>query len=94
MSENKFVAAIDQGTTSTRCIIFNHDGEQVSVGQFEHEQIFPKRVGLNTTRRKSGTTPAVLSARLWPTATSPSSQSLRWASPTSARPPLCGIKHW
>ena len=43
MSENKFVAAIDQGTTSTRCIIFNHDGEQVSVGQFEHEQIFPEK---------------------------------------------------
>lgn len=43
MSENKFVAAIDQGTTSTRCIIFNHDGEQVAVGQFEHEQIFPEK---------------------------------------------------
>ena len=25
MSDKKYVAAIDQGTTSTRCIIFNHD---------------------------------------------------------------------
>ncbi len=41
MSE-QFVAAIDQGTTSTRCMIFNHDGRVVSVAQKEHEQIFPK----------------------------------------------------
>lgn len=41
--DNKYVAAIDQGTTSTRCIIFNHDGNIVAVGQFEHEQIFPQK---------------------------------------------------
>lgn len=39
----QYVAAIDQGTTSTRCIIFDHDGNQVSVGQYEHEQIFPQK---------------------------------------------------
>ncbi|HYQ65590.1 glycerol kinase GlpK [Actinophytocola sp.] len=37
-----YVAAIDQGTTSTRCMIFSHAGEVVSVEQKEHEQIFPK----------------------------------------------------
>ena len=41
MSE-QFVAAIDQGTTSTRCMIFNRDGRVVAVDQKEHEQIFPK----------------------------------------------------
>ena len=41
MSE-QYVAAIDQGTTSTRCMIFNHDGRVVSVDQKEHEQIFPQ----------------------------------------------------
>ena len=41
MSE-KFVAAIDQGTTSTRCMVFNHEGRVVSVDQREHEQIFPQ----------------------------------------------------
>lgn len=41
--EHKYVAAIDQGTTSTRCIIFNHDGEIVTIGQYEHEQIFPQK---------------------------------------------------
>ncbi len=38
----KYVAAIDQGTTSSRCMIFNHAGEPVSSSQLEHEQIYPK----------------------------------------------------
>jgi len=38
----KFVAAIDQGTTSSRCMIFDHSGRVVAVDQREHEQIFPK----------------------------------------------------
>ena len=38
----RFVAAIDQGTTSTRCMIFNHRGESVSVYQLEHRQIYPQ----------------------------------------------------
>src|SRR5919197_25134 len=37
-----YVAAIDQGTTSTRCTIFSHSGEVVAVDQKEHEEIFPK----------------------------------------------------
>lgn len=42
MSEKKYVLAIDQGTTSTRAIVFDHSGRIVSVGQKEHEQIFPR----------------------------------------------------
>ena len=42
MSEQMYVMAIDQGTTSTRAIIFDHDGQIVSNGQREHEQIFPR----------------------------------------------------
>jgi len=38
----QYVAAIDQGTTSTRCMIFNHRGEPVGVHQLEHEQIYPQ----------------------------------------------------
>ncbi len=37
-----YVLAIDQGTTSSRAIVFDHQGQVVSVGQLEHEQIFPK----------------------------------------------------
>ena len=39
---DKYILAIDQGTTSSRAIIFNHEGQIVSVGQKEHEQIFPR----------------------------------------------------
>jgi glycerol kinase len=35
------VAAIDQGTTSTRCLLFDHAGAMVSVAQHEHRQHFP-----------------------------------------------------
>ncbi len=38
----KYVAAVDQGTTSTRCMIFNHSGEPISAHQLEHQQIYPK----------------------------------------------------
>ncbi|MFJ4297001.1 glycerol kinase GlpK [Curtobacterium sp. SP.BCp] len=37
-----YIVAIDQGTTSTRAIVFDHSGSIVSVGQKEHEQIFPR----------------------------------------------------
>ncbi|MBP0583152.1 glycerol kinase GlpK [Labrys sp. LIt4] len=38
----KYVGSIDQGTTSTRFIIFDRRGEIISVDQKEHEQIYPK----------------------------------------------------
>ncbi|TDD00752.1 glycerol kinase [Nonomuraea deserti] len=37
-----FVGAVDQGTTSTRFMIFNHDGGEVAKFQLEHEQILPR----------------------------------------------------
>jgi len=38
----KYIAAIDQGTTSTRCIIFDHNGLIQAVTQEEHAQIYPQ----------------------------------------------------
>jgi glycerol kinase len=37
-----YVAAVDQGTTSTRFMVFDHSGSVVGVDQKEHEQIYPK----------------------------------------------------
>jgi glycerol kinase len=37
-----YVAAVDQGTTSTRCIIFDHVGQVVSMASREHAQIYPR----------------------------------------------------
>ena len=37
-----FVGAVDQGTTSTRFMIFDHGGNEVASHQLEHEQILPR----------------------------------------------------
>ena len=39
---SKYIAAVDQGTTSTRCILFDHGGNIVSLAQKEHRQIYPQ----------------------------------------------------
>jgi glycerol kinase len=39
---SNYIGAIDQGTTSTRFIVFDHSGRISSIAQKEHEQIFPK----------------------------------------------------
>jgi glycerol kinase len=41
-TERNHVMAIDQGTTSTRAMVFDHAGRVVSVDQLEHRQIFPR----------------------------------------------------
>src|SRR3954454_10249595 len=38
----RYVAAIDQGTTSTRCILFDAMSNPVASAQREHRQIFPR----------------------------------------------------
>ena len=93
MTTEKFVLAIDQGTTSTRAIIFNHAGEIVSVGQKEFTQIFPNPgwvehnpieiLGHHSYRRRGGCCRRRKSTvTSWPP----------WALLTSARPPSCGIR--
>lgn len=39
---SKYVAAIDQGTTSTRFMVFDHGGNVAAVHQKEHQQIYPR----------------------------------------------------
>ena len=39
---SRYVVALDQGTTSTRAIVFDHAGSIVSTGQLEHQQIMPQ----------------------------------------------------
>ena len=87
---NGYVAAIDQGTTSTRCLLIGHDGRPVASHQLEHTSICRVPDGSSTTRTRSGPT----RARSWravlawrrsaPPTWSPS------ASPTSGRRPSSG----
>ena len=39
---SQFIMAVDQGTTSTRAILFDHSGTPMASDQMEHEQIFPR----------------------------------------------------
>jgi len=39
---SRYVCAIDQGTTSSRCILFDETGAAVAVGQKEHRQLYPR----------------------------------------------------
>ncbi len=63
LMDSTFVMAIDQGTTSTRAMIFDRAGRVVGADQLEHEQIFPQagwvehdpvEMWLNTTRVIAG----------------------------------------
>ncbi|MGC9668920.1 glycerol kinase GlpK [Planosporangium sp. 12N6] len=40
--ESRYIAAIDQGTTSTRCIVFDEHAAIVSADQREHRQLYPR----------------------------------------------------
>ena len=62
----KYAAALDQGTTSTRCMIFDHGGQR---GQRRPEgaraDLSEARAGSSTTRRRSGRAPRRWSTRRW-----------------------------
>ncbi|HID83986.1 MAG TPA: glycerol kinase [Anaerolineaceae bacterium] len=42
MTKKKYVGAVDQGTTSTRFMIFDREGQVIGIHQLEHEQIYPQ----------------------------------------------------
>lgn len=41
-SEKKYIVALDQGTTSSRAVVIDHDANIVSISQREFTQIYPK----------------------------------------------------
>ena len=72
MSE-RYVAAVDQGTASSRCLIFDDRSRVVSVSQIEHRApLPPARATSSTTRRRSGATSSRWSRGRSPRSTSPS----------------------
>ena len=50
----KFIISIDQGTTSSRAILFDLKGKPVFSSQKEFTQYFPKMAGLNIIQKKYG----------------------------------------
>ena len=83
----QYAGAIDQGTTSTRFMIFDKGGNVVSISQKEHEQIYPKPGWVEHdpaevwARTSEVVAESIAVSRASTRATSPAS-----ASPTSARP--------
>ena len=51
---SKYIVSLDQGTTSSRCILFDHGGRIVSVAQKELLRSFQIQDGWSMIRRKSG----------------------------------------
>ena len=51
----KYIMALDAGTTSNRCILFNEKGEMCSVAQKEFTQFFPKPGGSDPRETRPGT---------------------------------------
>ena len=85
-----FVAAIDQGTTSTRCMVFDHSGAEVGRAQLEHRQILPRAGWVEHDPREiwertEDGRPGCVATPGSPPPISPPS-----ASPTSARPRWSG----
>lgn len=50
----KYVMALDAGTTSNRCILFNEKGEIISLAQKEFTQYFPQPGWWSMTLQRSG----------------------------------------
>lgn len=53
MTEQKYVVALDQGTTSSRAVVLDHDANIVSVSQREFTQIYPQAGWVEHDPRKS-----------------------------------------
>lgn len=52
--DRKYIMALDQGTTSSRAILFDKEGNVVATSQKEFTQFYPKIGGLNITQWKYG----------------------------------------
>ena len=48
---SKFIISIDQGTTSSRAVLFDDDGNCLEIKQKEFRQIFPKQLPLDLRKK-------------------------------------------
>ena len=92
MSQEKYIMAIDQGTTSSRAIIFNKKGEKVSSSQKSSRKFSLKLVGLNTIQMKSGILFSLLSLVPLSRVASNQDKSKLSELPTNGKQPLFGIR--
>ena len=88
-----YIMALDAGTTSNRCILFNEKGEMCSVAQKEFTQYFPKPGWVEHDANEIWTTQLGVALEAHETRWEPARRTLRpSASPTSGRPPSSGTR--
>ena len=51
MSEKKYIVALDQGTTSSRAVVFEHEANKIASAQQEFNQYYPKPAERSEERR-------------------------------------------
>ncbi len=85
----KYVLSFDQGTTSSRAILFDKVGTIIATAQQEFTQIFPKSGGVEHDAMEIWGTQSGVARQVLERAPM---RSLQSELPTSGKLPLCGIK--
>ena len=88
----KYVMALDAGTTSNRCILFNEKGEMCSVAQKEFTQYFPKPGWVEHDANEIWSTQLGVAVEAMSKIGASADDIAAIELPTSGRPPSCGIR--
>ena len=90
----RYIAALDQGTTSSRCVIFDRQGRIVGMAQREFTQLYPQPGWVEQDPMEIWSSQYCRPHRSrGPERASSPRRSPPSASPTSGRPPFCGTRH-
>ncbi len=91
MSQTKYILSLDQGTTSSRAILFDNEQNIVCVQQREFEQIYPQQGWVEHNPMEIWSSQyGVTNEAMAQSGVDPGETLRALASPTSARPPSCG----
>ena len=88
--EKRYILALDQGTTSSRAILFDRAGCIVAAAQKEFTQIYPSRAGWSTMPLEIWAAQSQVGREAVAKAGADPGRLPPWASPTSGRPRWCG----
>lgn len=88
----EYIMALDQGTTSSRCILFDHAGKIVTMAQKEFTQIYPQPGWVEQNPREIWSSQMSVAIEAMANIGASSKISVPLASQTSAKPQSSGIK--
>lgn len=91
MKAEKYVLALDQGTTSSRAVLFNHDGNIIAMAQKPIEQHYPHPAWVEHDPNEIWYSQSSVAAELLPKQTLQDLTLLVSGSRINVKPPSCGI---